>query len=80
MTALHTRARLYLTGFLAALSAAATVLLLAQPAWIERTFGVDPDGGSGATETLLAAALVTVTVVLVTMTGREWRRLRRATA
>jgi hypothetical protein len=80
MTALHSRARLYLTGLLAALSAAATALLLAQPAWIEGTFGVDPDGGSGSTEALLAAGLVTLTVVLVAMTGREWVRLRRATA
>ena len=48
----------------AVLTFALAVLTLVLPAWIEVTFGVDPDGGSGAVEVLIAVAFGVATVVL----------------
>ena len=48
MTPPRGRIVLYLESTLAVLSAAATLLVLWRPNWIEAVFGTDPDKGSGA--------------------------------
>jgi hypothetical protein len=50
---------------------AATVLA---PRWIEQVFGVEPDGGSGALEVAILAALLCSTLVTCCMARGEWRR------
>jgi hypothetical protein len=63
-------------AILAALSAIATCLVLWRPDWLETVTGFDPDGGSGSFEWVLAAALVTSTVLL---SGAAWRQHARRT-
>jgi hypothetical protein len=43
--------------------------------WIERTLGISPDGGSGATELALFVAGVAI-VLLVIAVALRWRRTR----
>jgi len=45
---------------LATVSGALFVLTLTVPDWIEAVFGIDPDGGNGALEFLLAATFLAV--------------------
>jgi len=58
----RTRARLAAAGAL--LTFALALLTLLVPDWLEETFGVDPDGGSGAVEALIVVALGLGTVLL----------------
>ncbi len=46
--------------------------------WIEIVFGVDPDGGNGVLEWLIAAAFASFSLVFGTLAGIEWRRCRSA--
>ena len=57
------------------------VLTLAWPEWIEEVFGVEPDGGSGALEWLIAIAFLVVAVAFAwdgRRTHRRWRALASA--
>jgi hypothetical protein len=57
------------------------VLSLAWPEWIEEVFGVEPDGGSGALEWLIAIAFLVVAVAFAwdgRRTHRRWRSLAGA--
>jgi len=65
---LRMRSRLAAVG--AALTFTLAVLTVVVPAWIEVTFGVDPDGGNGAVEVLIAVAFGVVTVALGGYAGR----------
>ena len=66
---------------LQALAAAATLVLgmltLFVPDWIEEVLGVDPDGGSGSTETLFVVAFLIATVALSALAARSYRRIQR---
>jgi len=42
--------------------------------WIERLFGIDPDGGNGSVEWLLASGSLLGTVMLAILARREWSR------
>jgi hypothetical protein len=42
--------------------------------WIERWFGLNPDGGDGSSETLLLVALVVVSVPVVVRLNSKLRR------
>ena len=64
----------FVESLLAFLSALALILALAWPQWIEDLFGFEPDGGSGETEWMWAAALAALTVAFVTRAGFAWRR------
>jgi hypothetical protein len=45
---------LWLEATLAVVAGAALTVTLLWPDWIELTFGIDPDGGSGAAEWIVA--------------------------
>ena len=68
------RRRFWIEAGLAAISAVALVLTAAWPDWIEEVLAVAPDGGSGAVEWAIVAALVVCAVALPELARREWRR------
>lgn len=47
---------------------------LAVPSWIEFIFHVEPDGGSGALESIVVLVWLSGSLVMSVVTGREWRR------
>lgn len=65
--------RFWVEAGLAVSSGLLVALTLAWPEWLEGVFGVDPDGGSGAAEAGIVAALLVVTLVAVIAARTEWR-------
>ena len=53
---------------------------LVWPDWIERIFGIEPDGGSGALEWLIVAVVLAVSICFAVAARLEWRRSRLAEA
>jgi hypothetical protein len=54
-----------------------TVLFLATllyPRWIEALFRIDPDNASGWLERLVVGGLLVVTITILSMAQREWRK------
>ena len=70
------RTRLRVDVVLASLSAFLLMLTLVLPDWIEVVFHVDPDGGSGELEWLIAGAFALSTVGFGLAARREWRLSR----
>jgi hypothetical protein len=70
------RYRLHVDAGLAALSAVLLALTLVVPDWIEVVFGLEPDGGTGELEWLIAGALALGTVGFGLAARRDWRRAR----
>ena len=50
------------------------VLTAIWPQWIEATFGLDPDGGSGSLEWGIVAVFFAATVILSLMARSTWHR------
>ena len=73
----RTRILLYLESLLAALSAVLCVLTFAYPDWIERAFDVDPDGGGGALEWVIALGALVAALGFGLAARREWRLAAR---
>lgn len=67
--------RFWVATFLTIASSGLAVLTLLVPTWIERLFGVDPDGGSGALEVGLALLPLMALAGLV-VARVQWRRMR----
>jgi hypothetical protein len=67
--------RFWSAAFLTIASSCLAVLTLLVPTWIERLFGVDPDGGNGAVEVALALLPLVALAGLVTA-RMQWRRMR----
>jgi hypothetical protein len=68
--------RLRIETALAVASLVLFVLTLIWREWIELVFRVDPDGGNGAAEILIAAAFAAAALVLAWRADRTRRRLR----
>ena len=66
-----------LDTFLACLTLIGLTVTLVWPDWIEELTGLDPDGGSGAAESVVVAVLAVLTLVFGV---RAWRVLRAAPA
>jgi len=73
------RVRFWVEAGLAGLSLALAVLTTFTREWIEIVFRVDPDGGSGALEWALVAALAAASVLSALLARGEWLRARPAT-
>ncbi|HEY1366956.1 MAG TPA: hypothetical protein VGF23_07585 [Gaiellaceae bacterium] len=67
------RPRFWSEVVLASASGFLFVLTLFWKDWLE-AFGWDPDGGNGAVEWLIAAALLAAAFVFGALARREWRR------
>jgi hypothetical protein len=72
------RARFWFEVVAGTLSALLMALTLVTPEWIEEIFGVEPDGGSGALEWAIVAALAFGAISSSLLARREWRRIRLA--
>jgi len=73
-----TRRRFLVETALAVVSAALLLLTLLRKDWIEIVFRVDPDGGSGALEWAIVAAMLAVTVAFGALARRDRPRSREA--
>lgn len=74
------RARFWIEGGMAVVTAVLFVVTLVQHDWIESLFGVDPDQYSGSLEWAIVGVLLVATVALIALAGREWRRAAIAAA
>jgi hypothetical protein len=68
------RTRYWIEIGLGIASGALLLLTLVTREWIELLFRVDPDGGSGAIELMIAASLALVTLAFSALARRERRR------
>ncbi len=68
------RQRFWIEVALAVLSAGLLVLTLLWKDWIELTFGIDPDAGSGAVEWAFVAGTLALTIAFSLLARVEWRR------
>ena len=72
------RIRYRIECLLTAVSAAAFVLNLVVPDWLEAAFGIAPDGGDGTTEWGVALVLLVTTVLLFVRARLDRRALLAA--
>jgi hypothetical protein len=70
------RIRVRVETILAVIGAALSLLTLVWSEWIEEIFGVDPDGGSGSLEWIIALGFLVVAIALGLLARRGQRRLR----
>ena len=68
------RRRFWLEFAFAAASAAALLLALLFPDWIEIVFGVNPDGGTGSLEWLVFGSIAASGIACSVLARREWLR------
>lgn len=73
-----TRRRFLIETALAVVSAALLLLALLWKDWIEIVFRVDPDGGNGALEWAIVAAMLAVTVAFGALARRDRPRSHEA--
>jgi hypothetical protein len=69
-------ARRWISGALAAISAALLVLTLVWPQWIEGIFEAEPDSGDGSFELMIVIALAVVAVAFSADAIVAWRKAR----
>lgn len=70
------RRRFWVESGLATLSGFLLALTLTWHDWIERSFRVGPDGGSGSLEWLMVATLLVMLVGSTTVACQAWRGAR----
>jgi hypothetical protein len=68
------RRRFWVELAFAIVSVFLVLLTLVWRDWIEEVFGVDPDGGNGSLEWLIAVAFVAAAIAFCAGARREWRR------
>jgi hypothetical protein len=66
------RRRFWLEFAFAAVSAAALLLAVLWPHWIEIALRVDPDGGRGSLEWLVFGFIVAIGIACSVLARREW--------
>jgi hypothetical protein len=66
--------RFYLEAILAALSTGLFILTLISRDWIEEIFHVEPDEGNGSLEWTIVIVLFVVSIALISLARRDWRR------
>jgi hypothetical protein len=76
----YLRARLLVEAAAAAAGLAASILALLLPDWVEVLTGFGPDHYGGSVEWLIAGIFLAFTAAASAKAGREWRRLRAASA
>jgi hypothetical protein len=76
---MNARARLWVEGVLALISAVLMVVTLIWPKWFETLFDASPDHGDGSFERLFALVWLAGTVAFVVLARRDWRRLTAQT-
>ena len=74
------RARFWLEATLAILASTLFVLTLPTPDWIERSLSVELDGGSGALEWAVSAALLAMAVASTALGRAEWKLRNKVAA
>jgi hypothetical protein len=73
------RTRFWLEATLAVGAMMVSILTVAWPAWIEATFSVDPDRGSGAAEWLVVVICFALCTTFSVFAVRDFRRQWEAT-
>ena len=68
------RLRIWTEGVLCLMSVGLALATLLEPTWIEATFGIDPDGGSGAVEWALVVGLAALGVAFGALARRDRQR------
>ena len=68
------RLRLWLEIGLASITGFLSLITLVWRDWIERLFGVEPDGGNGTLEWAIVGGLLVATIVLFVLARLEWRK------
>jgi hypothetical protein len=68
--------RFWIEAGLGLMSSVLLAVTLLRPDWLEAVAGIDPDGGGGAVELALVAALALVALGSFALAGAAWRRLR----
>ena len=74
------RIRVRIETILAIVGAVLSLLTLVWPEWIEEIFGVEPDGGNGSLEWLIAVGFLAVALGLGLLARHDQRRLRNLAA
>lgn len=74
------RTRFWIEAGGALVCAVLTVVTLISREWIEWTFNVDPDGGSGVLEWGIVLVAVVLTAVFSLLARRDWREAATAAA
>ncbi len=72
------RWRFYFEAGAGFITAALFLATLLRPNWIEALFRIDPDNGSGSLERLIVGCLLAVTIMLLSLARREWRKTMAA--
>ncbi|MGH2505297.1 MAG: ABC transporter permease [Ktedonobacterales bacterium] len=68
------RWRFYVEAGAGVITTALFLATLLYPEWIEALFRIDPDNGSGWLERLVVGGLLVMTIALLSLARREWRK------
>jgi hypothetical protein len=68
------RWRFYVEAGAGVITTALFLATLLYPEWIEALFRIDPDNASGWLERLVVGGLLVMTIALLSLARREWRK------
>ncbi|MDQ6750069.1 MAG: ABC transporter permease [Actinomycetota bacterium] len=67
------RGHFWVESALSLLAVVTTLVTLVWKDWVEKVFGLDPDGHNGAVEWLIVGAVLVAAVTLAGLARAEWR-------